>query len=116
MRAESRSRERLPSAVVYGSLKDGIVVCLGLLAEEGDRFEPAAVAWHARWCASLPGVLFAESRAALCALEALMGPQPSAGALALSDVCRRHGVDDVASVLDMWLEAHSAATKQVDCS
>ena len=84
-----------------------MMVCLGLLAEEPDRFEPAAVAWHARWCASLPGVRFAESRAALCALEALMGPQPSAGALALSDVCRRHGVEDVASVLDMWLKART---------
>jgi hypothetical protein len=84
-----------------------MVVCLGLLAEERDRFEPAAVAWHARWCASLPGVPFAESRVALCALEALMGPHPSAGALTLSDVCRRRGVEGVASVLDRWLEARS---------
>jgi hypothetical protein len=88
-------------------LEDGMMVCLGLLAEERDRFEPAAVAWHARWCASLPGVSFAQSRAALCALEDLMGPQPSAGALALSDVCRSRGVEDVASVLDTWLEARS---------
>ena len=35
-------------------------------------------------------------------------PQPSAGALALSDLCRRHGVEGVASVIDMWLEARAA--------
>jgi hypothetical protein len=73
-------RDPLPSAVVRGSLRDGLLVCLGLLASDPARFEPAAVAWHSRWCAELPGIGFAESRAALSSLEALAGPHPAAAA------------------------------------
>ena len=99
----SRPRVSLPSAVVRGSLEHGMLTCLGLLAREPDRFETAAVAWHARWCASLPGVTFAESLETLHALEALTGREPAAGARRLSMACRRHGLNDVALVLDTWL-------------
>lgn len=100
---ESR-RERLPHAVVRGSLDDGLKVCLALLASEPDRFEPAAVAWHRRWCAELSGIGFAESRAALAALEGLIGPHPTAAGRALRAVCLRHGLDEVVTVLDAWLQ------------
>ena len=100
-------RERLPSAVVRGSLDDGLKVCLGLLASDPDRFEPAAVAWHTRWCAELSGIGFAESRAALSALEALAGADPAAAGRALHAACRRHGLDEVGTVLDAWLERRS---------
>ena len=105
--ASRRPRRRLPSAVVHGSLDDGMQVCLGLLAREPDLFEPAAVAWHARWCAHLHDVAFADSRAALCALEALAGPEPSAGARALCATCQDCGLDEVAAVLREWLERRS---------
>jgi hypothetical protein len=97
-------RHRLPSAVVRGSLEDGLMVCLGLLVRDPDRFEPAAVAWHGRWCAELPGIGFAEARAALSALEALSGADPSAAGEALRAACRRRGLDGVATVLEAWLE------------
>lgn len=100
-------RERLPSAVVRGALDDGLKVCLGLLASEPDRFEPAAVAWHRRWCAELSGIGSAESRAALSALEALTGPDPAAAARALRATCLRHGLDEVGTVLDAWLKRRS---------
>lgn len=100
----SRTRVSLPSAVVRGSLEHGMLTCLGLLAREPDRFETAAVAWHARWCASLPGVTFAESVETLDALEALTGREPAAGARTLIMVCRRRGLNDVALVLNTWLE------------
>lgn len=103
----SRPRVSLPSAVVRGSLEHGMLTCLGLLAREPDRFETAAVAWHARWCASLPGVTFAESLETLHALEALTGREPAAGARTLSMACRRHGLSDVALVLDTWLKRGS---------
>jgi hypothetical protein len=94
----------LPSAVVRGSLADGLTVCLGLLARDPARFEPAAVVWHRRWCAELPGIGFAESRAALTALEGLNGPDPAAAARALRAACRREGLEDVEEVVDAWLE------------
>lgn len=95
---------RLPSAVVHGCLDDGLMVCLGLLAGDPERFAPAAVAWHARLCAWVPGIGFGESRAALAALEAVAGPDPAAAARALSAICDRHGLDQVATALDAWLE------------
>jgi hypothetical protein len=72
--AANRRPPPAPSAVVRGSLADGLTVCLSLLASDPARFEPAAVAWHRCWCAALPGIGFAESRAALSALEGLRGP------------------------------------------
>ena len=81
-----------------------MLTCLGLLAREPDRFDTAAVAWHARWCASLPGVTFAESLVTLHALEALTGREPAAGARRLNMVYRRRGLNHVALVLDRWLK------------
>jgi hypothetical protein len=98
------AHQPLPSAVVRGSLADGLTVCLSLLARDPARFEPAAVAWHRRWCAELPGIGFAESRAALTALEGLNGPDPATAARGLSAACRRDGLENVGEVVDAWLE------------
>ena len=95
---------RLPSAVVHGSLEDGLKVCLGLLAGDPERFEPAAVAWHARWCAFQPGLPFSEARGVLAALEGLAGADAPAAARALAASCRQHDFDEVAAVLERWLE------------
>jgi len=97
------ARDRLPSAVTHGRLEHGLMVCLGLLASDPEGFAPAAVGWHAGLCAWLPGIEFSESQAALAALEGLAGPNRIAAARALRDACRRHGLDDVAAVLDGWL-------------
>lgn len=97
------ARGPLPSAVVRGSLKDGLMVCLGLLASDPARFEAAAVAWHARWCAEHPGFGFAESRAALSALEALTGSDPGAAGRTLRAACAPDRIAGVEEVLDAWL-------------
>jgi hypothetical protein len=97
----------LPSAVVRGSLEHGLLFCLGFLDHDRDCFEPAAVAWHARWCEMVPGARIAESRAVLSALEALGGADPSAGARALRDLCQRHQLQGLTAVLDHWLEGRS---------
>lgn len=68
------ARDRLPSAATHGRLEHGLMVCLGLLASDPERFAPAAVGWHARLCAWLPGIEFSESQAALKGL----GPPPIA--------------------------------------
>jgi hypothetical protein len=95
----------VPSAVIRGSLRDGLLVCLGLLATDPERFERAAVVWHRRWCAEQPGIGFAESRAALSALEALPGSDPAAAAAALRSACPR--TEGVEEVLNAWLERDS---------
>lgn len=102
-------RERLPSAVVRGSLDDGLKICLSLLESDPGRFEAAAVAWHRRWCAELSGVGFAESQRALSALAALAGKDPATAGRALRATCRSHGLDEPASVLDAWLRQRSEA-------
>ena len=103
--ARTATLHPLPSAVVRGSLRDGLLVCLGLLATDPERFERAAVVWHRRWCAEQPGLGFAESRAALSALEALPGPDPEAAAAALRSACPQ--TDGVEEVLDAWLEGRA---------
>jgi hypothetical protein len=94
---------RVPSAVSHGSLEDGMIVCLGLLKNDPERFERVALTWYARWCASNIGASFAECRAVLASLEALGGPNPAAAARELSAVCRECGSDGLVSVLDAWL-------------
>jgi hypothetical protein len=95
----------VPSAVLRGSLRDGLLVCLGLLATDPERFERAAIVWHRRWCAERPGIGFAESRAALSALEALPGSAPEAAAARLRAACPQ--TEGVEEVLDAWLECRS---------
>jgi hypothetical protein len=96
------TRRPVPSAVLRGSLCDGLLVCLGLLATDPDCFERAAVVWHRRWCAQRPGIGFAESRAALSALEALPRSDPEAAAAALRTACPQ--TEGVEEALDAWLE------------
>jgi hypothetical protein len=99
------TRRPVPSAVLRGSLRDGLLVCLGLLATDPERFERAAVVWHRRWCAEQPGIGFAESRAVLSALEELSCSDPEAAAADLLAACPE--TEGVKEVLDGWLERRS---------
>jgi hypothetical protein len=101
----------LPSAVLRGSLEHGMLVCLGLLERDRDCFDPAAAAWHARWCAFQPGLGLRDSHAALAALEMMSGRERRRGARRLSSLCRANGLDDVAAVLDAWIEKPSQAVR-----
>ena len=95
----------VPSAVLRGSLRDGLLVCLSLLARDPERFERAAVVWHRRWCAEQAGIGFDESRAVLSALEALSCSDPEAAAADLLAACPE--TEGVKEVLDGWLERGS---------
>jgi hypothetical protein len=99
------ARQPVPSAVLRGSLHDGLLVCLGLLATDPERFERAAVVWHRRWCEEQPEVGFAESRAVLSALEAMSYSEPEAAAADLLAACPE--TEGVKEVLDGWLERAS---------
>jgi hypothetical protein len=84
-----------------------MLVCLGLLKRDPDCFDPAAAAWHARWCEFQPGLRIRDSHAALAALEMMSGGERRRGARRLSSLCRTNGLDDVAAVLDAWIEKRS---------
>ena len=99
------TRRPVPSAVLRGSLRDGLLVCLRLLATDPERFERSAVVWHRRWCAEQAGIGFAESRAVLSALEALPYSDPEDAAADLLAACPE--TDGVKEVLDGWLERRS---------
>jgi hypothetical protein len=99
----------LPSAVIRGSLEHGLLTCLGHLDRDPDCFEPMAVAWHARWCETVPGARISESQAVLSALEALRGADPSVGVRALRDLSQQRRLEGLTAMLDHWLELHSKA-------
>ena len=50
------------------------------------------------------GVGFAESLAALSALEALAGPDPVEASRNLCAVCEHDGLEELAQVVEAWLE------------
>jgi hypothetical protein len=104
---------QLPSAVVRGSLRDGLLMCLGLLARDPGRYEAAAVAWHARWCQELPGVGFVESLAVLTALEGLAGADPVAASRSLCAACEHDGLRELREVIDAWVERLDADPRGV---
>jgi hypothetical protein len=84
------------------NLVDALTSCLAMLEEDPERFQRAAVVWHARWCTLIPALTLAEAHAALAALEALPGRHAGDGAQTLRALCDRHGLPEVAAVLDAW--------------
>ncbi|HET8673016.1 MAG TPA: hypothetical protein VFL87_05245 [Thermoleophilaceae bacterium] len=72
------------------------------------RYDAGAVAWQARLAGYAPGLTLDEAARALAALGQLGGPSPERGAYALRALCRKHGLDEVAGVLDRWLERRQA--------
>lgn len=90
-------------------LDDALRICLAYLDESRDRFEPRAVAWHARWCCEAPALTLAEAGAALRAVGALAGPSSEAiaGAKTLRALSLRHGLEDVAAELGAWVSQRS---------
>ena len=92
-----RLRQQLPRVALHESL--------GILLEwRGEpRFDAGAVAWQARLAGHAPQLTLEDAGRVLVALEALGGPSPEVGALALRAVCERYRLDDVASVLSEWL-------------
>jgi len=86
------------------SLDDALALCLLLADEDPDRYEHAAVRWHARLCREVPGVTIDEAALALAALGALPGRAGRAGAQSLLAICQRHGLQRAEARLDEWLE------------
>lgn len=92
-------RERLPRV----SLDEALEILLTWRYDSG-RFDSGAVAWQARLAGHAPRLSLEEAAGAVEALSELGGCNPELGALALRALCRRHELEDVARVLDAWLE------------
>ena len=85
------------------SLGDALAVCLVFLPHDGDRFERAAVRWHARYCLEQRPPAD-EAQLVLAALRALPGPARAAGAEALAELCELRGLLDAGAVLERWVD------------
>jgi hypothetical protein len=92
-------RERLPRV----SLDQALEILLTWRYDTG-RFDSGAVTWQARLVGYAPRLSLDEAASALDALSELGGCNPELGAFTLRALCRRHGLEDVARVLDAWLE------------
>jgi hypothetical protein len=85
-----------------------LLVCLGLLEHAPERFEAAAVAWHARFCMVRSGLRFADAQATLSALERLRSPECQSAAASLCEFADECGRDDVRAVLTAWMQKEAA--------
>ena len=100
-RFAARGLERLPRIAQDEALR----VLLGW-RDDPVRFDAGAVAWHARLAGHAADLTLADAEHALATLRALRGPAPEWAARRLSELCKRYGLDDVAGVLDDWVEEH----------
>lgn len=92
------------SELPHVSTDDALGLCLLLAESDTDRFERAAVRWHARLCREASGLTIDESALALSALRALPGRGGEAGGQALVSLCQAHGLERAVTRLEDWLE------------
>ena len=92
------------------SLADALAVCLVFRDSDRERYERAAVRWHARFCHETAGVTVQDAQLALAALTALTGPARHGAARVLAELAEAYGHDDVAQILDEWLDDRPGAT------
>ena len=100
-RFPARGLERLPRV----TQDEGLRLLLAW-REDSDRFDAGAVVWHARLAGQAADLTLSDAEHALTALRGLRGPAPEWAARRLSELSRRYGLDDVAAVLDEWVEEH----------
>jgi hypothetical protein len=89
-------------------LADGLALLLLARDVEPARFERAVPRWHARLCTEHQ-LTAGEAQLAIAALNALPGTGAESATPALAAICRRHGLDREARVLEDWFESRSSA-------
>lgn len=82
-------------------LVKALELCLLLCDREPDKFSPAAVRWHSRYCREFDAGL-EEAQAVLAALGALRGPRREAATAALSDPIYRRGLERACETVNRW--------------
>src|SRR4051812_16726148 len=85
-------------------LPEALAICLLLLETQPQRFEKAALRWHARLCRE-GRLTLPEAALALAALGALAAGRVEPGAQALTAVLDERGLEEPAGVVAAWLEA-----------
>ena len=89
------------------SLADALaLVLLARDSQERERFEKAAVRWHALLCFE-HRLSPDESQLALAALNALGGRSGTSAGHSLAAVCELHGLEEEVRVLENWVEQRS---------
>jgi hypothetical protein len=83
-------------------LADGLALLLLARDVEPARFDRGVPRWHSRLCAERQFSI-AEAQLTLAALDALRSAGAESAAEALASICRRHGLDREARVLEAWL-------------
>lgn len=93
------------------SLADALAVCLVFRNHDRERYERAAVRWFGRFCRETPGVAVRDAQLALASLAALTGPARRHGAArVLAELAESYDRDDIAQVLEEWLESSAGDT------
>ncbi len=93
---QAESNARLVNAQTGKSLPlgDALGLLLLMAQKRDDRFERAALRWHARLETELRDLTLGKSLLALSALLTVnLGDDGNSGQLAVDAVCRRHGVE-----------------------
>jgi hypothetical protein len=80
-------------------LSDALALCALLAEKEPERFDRAAVRWHARYALELPGVTLAESQLVLASVASLASPRPQAARQALTELAAARRLHGFASAL-----------------
>jgi hypothetical protein len=84
-------------------LPEALAICLLLHDKQPQRFEAAALRWHARLCRE-GRLTLPEAALALAALGTLAAGRIDSGASALLGVLDDHGLEREAGVLMRWLD------------
>jgi hypothetical protein len=84
-------------------LPEALAICLLLRDEEPDRFELAALRWHARLCREARPSL-ADAAVALAALNAIGSRRIASGAAALLGILDAHGLEEAGRTLEGWMD------------
>jgi hypothetical protein len=83
-------------------LIEALELCLLLADKAPERFGPAALRWHGRYCREFREVDLAEGQAVLATLAALEGARRRNSALALAELLSRRGLERACEVLVGW--------------
>ena len=92
-------------------LTDSLELLLLLRDKAPERFAPAALRWHGRYCRETQGVELGEALAVLSLLGVMCGPRSKAAAFALADLLsQRRGLEQACERLIRWARSWARAS------
>ena len=100
-----RAQRHWSLVLPHAPLPEALAICLDMIGSE--RYERAAISWHTRFCAYAPELSFYDAQRVMTALAALPGPEQGAAATQLARLSRRHGLGDVAGVVERWISTRT---------